>query len=48
MRTLLSIAAVVCLVLWVLGAAGTLGWSLTVSWVLLGGAVVLLGLRAAT
>jgi hypothetical protein len=46
--TLLTLAALVCLLLWVLGVAGTLGWSLAVSWILLGGAVVLLGLRAAT
>jgi hypothetical protein len=45
---LLTLAALACLLLWVLGVAGTLAWSLTVSWILLGGAVVLLALRAAT
>jgi hypothetical protein len=46
--TLLTLLALACLLLWALGLAGAVGWSLTVEWILLGAGVVLLGLRAAT
>jgi hypothetical protein len=46
--TVLTLAALACLLLWALGAAGAVSWSLTVEWILLGAGVVLLGVRAAT